>query len=185
MPAERPETSRPAIFVTGYMASGKTTFARALARATNREFIDLDFRIEQRFHTSITEIFATKGEDAFRRIETEMLREVAEMENVVIACGGGTPCFNGNMDLMLACGNTVWLDTSPQRMAERLAINRKKRPLLADKSPSELLNAITEDLDRRKPFYSKAEIHFDGGNLEDKKQINDSIDSFLKRHPDI
>ena len=63
----------PPLFIIGYMACGKTTFGRALARATGREFIDLDFYIEQRFRMSISRIFAEKGEEEFRRMESAML----------------------------------------------------------------------------------------------------------------
>jgi len=77
------------IFIIGMPASGKTTFGRALARRLGREFIDLDFCITQRFRASVAEIFARDGEEAFRRREAAMLREVGEMEDVVVACGGG------------------------------------------------------------------------------------------------
>lgn len=86
------------IFIIGMPASGKTTFGRALARRLGREFIDLDFCITQRFRASVAEIFARDGEEAFRRREAAMLREVGEMEDVVVACGGGTPCFSSNME---------------------------------------------------------------------------------------
>lgn len=125
---------RPPLFILGYMACGKTTFGRALARATGREFIDLDFYIEQRFHKSIPEIFAERGENEFRRMESAMLREVGEFENVIIACGGGTPCFNDNMDYMLGQGTTLFLEASEEKIVSRLIENSSRRPLMAGKS---------------------------------------------------
>lgn len=178
------QTKKP-IFVMGYMASGKTTFGRALAKATGRDFIDLDFRIEQRFHTTISQIFADKGEAAFREMESRMLAEVADMENVVVSCGGGTPCFNGNMNLMLGVGVTVWLDASPQRIVERLVINRSRRPLMAGKTDGELLDTVTAGLGTRLPFYSRAEIRFCGDNLEDRRQIDASVTRFLAENPHL
>ncbi len=81
------------IFLIGYMGSGKTTLGRAYAKEMGLTFIDLDWYIEERFHTSVQKLFAQRGEEDFRRIEQKMLHEVADFEDVVIACGGGTPCF--------------------------------------------------------------------------------------------
>ncbi len=171
------------IFILGYMASGKTTFGRALARATGREFIDLDFYIEQRFRTSIREIFATRGEAAFREMESAMLREVGEFENVVIACGGGTPCFGGNMDYMLGRGLTIWLQASPERIARRLLLNRSRRPLMADKKEEEILEEVKAGLEKRHADYARAEIIHSGENLENRTQISSAIAAFLALHP--
>ena len=100
------------IFLTGYMASGKTTLGKAFARACNLGFIDLDWYIEERMHMSVRDIFAERGEDGFRQLEKNMLHEVSEFENVVVACGGGTPCFFDNMDVMNSRGITVFLDAA-------------------------------------------------------------------------
>lgn len=114
-----PPDSLP-IFLIGYMGCGKTTFGRALAKATGRDFIDLDFYISQRFRATIPEIFAAQGESGFRRMEGAMLREAGEFPGVVVACGGGTPCFGSNLDYMLGRGTVVWLQASRQRLLERL-----------------------------------------------------------------
>lgn len=171
-----------AIFVIGYMACGKTTFGRALAKALGRDFIDLDFYIEQRFHASIRDIFANRGEDAFRQMEKNMLREVGEIENVVIACGGGTPCFNSNMDYMLAVGRVIFLEASPQRIVQRLIINRSRRPLLADVPEEELLAQVNDGLSSREQYYSRAHIHFNGNQLENRHQIDNTISEFLSQY---
>ena len=86
------------IFIIGFMGSGKSTLGRALAQATGLTFIDLDTYIEQRFHANVRDIFAQRGEDGFRRLERMMLHEVSEFEDVIVACGGGTPCFFNNME---------------------------------------------------------------------------------------
>lgn len=173
------------MFIIGYMASGKTTFGRALARATGMTFIDLDFYIEQRFRKSITEIFSEKGEEEFRRMETAMLREAGEFENTIISCGGGTPCFNDNMDYMLSHGDVVWLEASPERITERLVINNARRPLMKGKSPEEIREAVEIGLSERLPFYSRANIHFNGERLEDQKQIDKSVSRFLATHKQL
>lgn len=167
------------LFLIGYMACGKTTFGRALARATGRQFIDLDFYIEQRFRKSISRIFAEAGEEEFRRMEAAMLREAGEFLDVVIACGGGTPCFNNNMDYMLAHGRVVWLEATPARIVERLKINSSRRPLMAGKTPPELMEAVTAGLAVRTPVYSRAHLRISGDSLEDRRQIDTTVARFL------
>lgn len=170
------------LFIIGYMACGKTTFGRALARATGRQFIDLDFYIEQRFHMSINQIFAEKGEEEFRRMESAMLREAGEFENTVIACGGGTPCFNDNMDWMLANGTTIFLEATPEKIARRLIANSTRRPLMAGKSPEEIYAAIADGLAARLPQYSRAAIRFSGDALETRGQIDRTVADFLSKY---
>lgn len=166
------------IFVIGYMASGKTTFGRALARRMGCDFYDLDFYIEQRFRRPISRIFAEEGEERFRQIEANMLRELGDFEDIVVACGGGTPCFHENMDYMQERGLTVWLDSTPDCITRRLIINNSRRPLMAGKSEEEIASAVTEGLRSRHPFYSQAKIRICGDRLESKAQISDTIDNF-------
>lgn len=167
------------VFIIGYMASGKTTFGRALARQLGREFIDLDFYIRQRFRKTIPEIFASQGEEEFRRIERRMLHEVGEFENVVIACGGGTPCFFDNMEYMNSRGLTVRLEASVQRIVTRLLLTPGRRPLTENLSDEELVKFVTDHLHEREPFYSEAQISFNGENLENSRQIETSVTDFL------
>lgn len=176
---------RPPLFILGYMACGKTTFGRALARATGREFIDLDFYIEQRFHKSIPEIFAVRGENDFRRMESAMLREVGEFENVIIACGGGTPCFNDNMDYMLGQGTTLFLEASEEKIVSRLIENSSRRPLMAGKKPDEIRPVRKRRTAGRMPCYTRAHLRFSGEELEDRNQISISVSNFLDRYISI
>ena len=171
------------IFLIGYMACGKTTFGRALARRLGKQFIDLDFYIEQRFRKSIAQIFSEKGEEEFRRMESAMLREVGEFENVIVSCGGGTPCFHDNIDYMLGRGDVVWLQASVDRIVERLIINSSRRPLMKGKSPEELREAVIAGLAGREKFYSRANIHFPSDQLEDRRQIDTTVAAFLATHP--
>lgn len=173
------------IFIIGYMACGKTTFGRALARQTGCRFIDLDFYIEQRFRKPIKEIFSERGEAEFRRIETAMLREIGEFEDVVIACGGGTPCFNDNMDYMLGQGTTIFLEASPERIVERLQINNSRRPLMAGKSGEQLMADAMAGLLHRLPHYRRAHITFSGEHLENRREIDSSVAGFLRKHPEL
>ena len=101
------------IFLIGYMGSGKTTLGKPFARAMQHQFIDLDWYIGERFHHTVQALFAERGEHAFREIERNMLHEVGDFEDVLIAAGGGTPCFFDNMDYMNSVGDTVFLDVNP------------------------------------------------------------------------
>lgn len=166
------------------MGTGKTTFGRALAKRLGREFIDLDFYITQRFRKSISDIFKEKGEEEFRRIEAEMIREAGEFEDVVISCGGGTPCFHENMEYMNSRGLTVLLTADRQRLLERLRAGGNKRPLIAGKDDSQILATIDEGLNAREPFYSQAEIKFSGNRLETRDQIAGSIEDFIAEYKD-
>lgn len=163
------------IFLVGYMGSGKSTLGRALAAATGMGFVDLDWYIEERMHRSVGELFAMHGEDGFRDVERRMLHEASDFEDVVIACGGGTPCFFDNMDFMNSRGLTVLLDVGIDRLTERLCKGRASRPLLAGKSDEELRSFIAEGLERRMPFYSKAVLRIDGSRLESREQIDGTV----------
>ena len=172
------------LFIIGYMASGKTTFGRALARRSGLKHIDLDFYIEQRFHSTIRDIFATKGESEFRRIESAMLREVGEMTDVIVSCGGGTPCFGDNMDYMNSHGLTVCLQASEDIIANRIIDAGNKRPLMAGKSKEQIIETLRQHLEVRKPFYDRAAIIISGDRLENKSQITETVDDFIKNHLD-
>ena len=164
------------------MGSGKTTMGRSLSKYLNIDFIDLDLFIEARFRKSVKEIFAEKGEQGFRTIEHNVLREVGEFENVIIACGGGTPCHFDNMDYMNTHGFTVFLNASHEALMRRLTIPsaKAKRPIIADKSDEELSQFITEAMKQRAPHYNKAILHFDSSYLEDTIQVKESTEKLAK-----
>lgn len=163
------------IFLIGYMGAGKTTLGRALARELGLEFIDLDFFIEQRYHHSVSGLFALHGEEGFRRIEQQMLHEVGEFEDVIVACGGGTPCFFDNMDYMNAQGQTVFLDVDVETLFRRLRVATQQRPILRGKSEEELRAFIGQALADRAPYYAQARYRFDGSQLESREQIAESV----------
>lgn len=164
------------------MGCGKTTFGRALARTLGREFIDLDFYIEQRFRMRIREIFALHGEAEFRRMESAMLREVGEIQRVVIACGGGTPCFDANMEYMNSRGVTVWLEAPVECLVRRILLGGARRPLTAGIPAAGLPAFIADALAQRSPFYSLAKIRHNGEELEDRRQIAQTVERFLRSY---
>lgn len=169
------------IFLVGYMGAGKTTLGRALAKTLGLQFVDLDCYIEERYHKTIPQIFADKGENGFRELEKRMLHEAGEFENVVISTGGGTPCFFDNMDYMNSQGTTVYLDVPVERLFIRLSIARHKRPLIKEKNDEELRAFISEQLEKREGYYRKAGYTFIADRLEDRKQIESSVEAFRDR----
>lgn len=164
------------IFLIGYMGAGKTTLGKAFARALGLTFVDLDWYIEERFHKSIRQLFAERGEEGFRELEKRMLHEAGDFEDVVISVGGGTPCFFDNMEYMNEAGETVFLDVNLQVLFRRLKVAKQQRPLLDGKTDEELMQFIREALDKRLPFYTKAKHIFNGERLEDRHQIQQSVE---------
>lgn len=164
------------IFLIGYMGAGKTTLGKAFARAMGLTFVDLDWYIEERHHKTISQIFNERGEAGFRELEKRMLHEVGDFEDVVISVGGGTPCFFDNVDYMNTVGNTIFLDVDTKVLFRRLRIAKQQRPLLAEKNDEELMAFIVENLQKRLPFYSKARYVFNGEQLEDRHQIQQSVE---------
>lgn len=163
------------------MGSGKSTLGRAVSRLSGITFIDLDLYIEGRYHSSVSDIFREKGEDGFRRLEQAMLHEVADFENIMVACGGGTPCFFDNMDYMNSRGITVMLEAPLPVLHRRLSEGRAIRPLIAGKSDEELMEFITAALAARMPHYIKAMHRFQSEQLETRQQIHDTASRFINQ----
>lgn len=144
------------IFLIGFMGSGKTFLGEKLTALLGWSFIDLDGVVERAAGKSIPEIFAENGEIAFRELEREALFSVFSLEKVVVATGGGTPCFFENMARMNAHGRTIYLKTPADLLARRLELQRASRPLLASLSAAELLPFIEKRLAERSPYYMQA-----------------------------
>lgn len=166
------------ILLIGFMAAGKTTLGKALARDLGLQFIDLDHYIENRYHSTISQLFAERGEEGFREIERKMLHEVTEFEDVIIATGGGTPCFYDNMEYMNSMGVTVFLQASVDVIFTRLTIARVQRPLVKGKSADELRQYITAMLEQRSPYYTRAHHTFCANHLEDTLQVSETVQRF-------
>jgi shikimate kinase len=152
-------------FLTGYMGSGKSTVGEKLAAKLKYDFIDLDKLIESDYKQSIPEIFATKGEKEFRAMEHNTLKRVIEKNNVVVACGGGTPCYYDNMELMRNNGVTVYIKMSVDALVDRLTNAKEKRPLIENKTAPELRSFIKRQLEKREDIYHKAQYTVKGKDL--------------------
>lgn len=139
------------------MGSGKSTIGRKLAQKLNLDFIDLDTYIESRNFKTVSQIFKDLGEDGFRQLEHKALLEVSQFENVVIATGGGAPCFYDNIEIIKKTGFSIYLKGTPQLLAERLLRSKTERPLIKNKSKEELMTFITDALEHRSPWYEQAD----------------------------
>lgn len=164
------------VFLMGFMGAGKTTLGKALAKDLGVSFIDLDQYIESRFMKSVTQIFASRGEQGFREIESRLLREVGEFDDVIVSCGGSTPLIGDNMEYMLQHGQTVYLKCNNDTLLRRLKAARSQRPLIASKNDQELALFIESETARREPGYLKAEYICPGDRLESRDQIYETVD---------
>jgi len=150
------------IILLGYMASGKSTIGRLLAKIVDFRFIDLDLFIENKEEMTISEIFTKKGEVYFRKIENIYLKELlSNYNNCVISLGGGTPCYSNNMDLIMSNKETVcfYLKTSINEIVIRLMNEKEQRPLVAQiESEESLKEFVGKHLFERNPFYLRSDF---------------------------
>lgn len=156
------------IFLVGFMGSGKTYWGRRWTRHNPAySFIDLDEAIESAEQQSVAAIFESKGEEYFRRVEAATVRALPLNQKLVVACGGGTPCFFYNMEWMLATGTTVWLRATHDRILENIAMQPGSRPLLQPMNDQEMLAFIKSKLGEREQYYSRAAVIVDADDITD------------------
>jgi shikimate kinase len=147
------------IILLGYMGSGKTSVGKKLAKKVFAPFYDLDHYIERREGDSIANIFEKKGEIYFRKIEHKYLQEfLQEKDAYVLSLGGGTPCYAGNMNTILAEEGvtSIYLQANIPTLRERISKNKKKRPLVASLDDEKLAEFIAKHLFERRNFYEQA-----------------------------
>lgn len=169
------------IFLIGFPGCGKSTLCRCVKDLIDIEVVDLDDLITERIGMSIREYFAANGEEAFRKIERQTLIDVSEKEDVIIACGGGVPCYFDNMEVMNAVGTTIWLEASESILFSRLARGRHKRPLIAAMNDDELMGYIRTTLQNRAVYYSKAHHRFSTSLLETETERSQTARRFVEQ----
>lgn len=164
------------IYLTGMPGSGKSTLGKALADKLQIAFFDLDHYIEEQAGKDINRIFNEDGEVGFRAIERKCLVTLGEKpDSKVLATGGGTPCFHGNIDYMNQMGATIFLQVPLEVIVQRLSQQgTDERPLLRDKTAKELLGQLHEHFAQRKSFYLQARIHLEGSSIT-LEQIIDAL----------
>ncbi|MBX5439678.1 MAG: shikimate kinase [Thermoflavifilum sp.] len=149
---------RTRIFLWGFMGAGKTALGKALAEALQVPFYDLDAEIEAATQQSIAHLFATRGEAYFRKQETTILRSFQHEAAFVMACGGGTPCYDDNAEWMKQQGITLWINPPIEVLVKRLKPEKRHRPLIAQVPDEQLEQVVREKLIQRVPYYSKAHL---------------------------
>lgn len=169
------------IILIGYMGAGKTTIGKELAKELAIPFYDLDWYIQTRMHKTVKQIFDEQGEEGFRLIEHNLLHEVAEFENVIISCGGGTACFFDNIEYMNRQADTIYLKASPEVLYEHLRMGKGVRPLLLGKTPEEVQVFIREQLEYREPYYSQAHYTVNIDLMSDFGKISTVVQEIRKK----
>ncbi len=173
------------VFLLGFMGSGKSFYAKGLSDYLHVPYVDLDQFIEEQQAMSISEIFEKLGESAFRSLESIAIKQVYTDLSVrtsktqdkngilgIISCGGGTPCFNDNMDWMKAHGLTIWINPPEEVIWERLIKEKQTRPLLTSLNEDALKDFIRQKLLERKPYYEKAQSVICESNLSIPEFVN-------------
>ncbi len=157
------------VFLTGFMGSGKSSLGRRLATELRWQLIDTDSEIERRAGMTIPEIFEQQGEEAFRKLESQVIADAATSENnTVVALGGGAVCREGAMEMLADAGETIYLKMSPARLVGRMSpVGRAKRPKIAGMGDAELTAFIEKTLPERENFYNRATFVLDCGDASD------------------
>jgi shikimate kinase len=168
------------IYLIGFMGSGKSSMGKRLASSLQWDFIDTDSLIEEQNGTSVEEIFALHGEKYFREAESKALRIVSARTHTVIACGGGTPCSKGNMAIMKETGVIVYLKMPVPALITRLLKSRNVRPLLKDKSESEMTAMVNEMISKRAQWYDQADIVAEGMSIT-AEELTDKLTAYSIR----
>ena len=161
-----------AVLIVGFAGAGKITLSRFAAEELGWNAIDMDDLITERTGSSIPEIFTDKGEDGFRLVEKEVLSSLIHLKDAVIATGGGTPCFHGNMSRMNEHGLTIYLKVPVNVLFSRLKNDYLQRPLLENVPPHDLENFIINNLKSREPFYQQAQFVYDPEMTSFRKLID-------------
>lgn len=169
------------VVLLGYMGSGKSTISKYVANLLMLPVLDLDNYIEEREKKTISEIFESKGEIYFRKKEHEYLKELlASKDPFVLALGGGTPCYAGNMNHIIENENTtaVYLQLNLNTLVSRLENQKEKRPLIAQLEKEKLQEFIAKHLFERRSFYEQANIIVKA-DKKSVKEITEEIVSLL------
>jgi len=166
------------IFLVGMMGAGKTTIGRHLAKALNREFVDLDLALESRCGVPVAVIFEIEGEEGFRRRESQLLDQYSQQQGIVLATGGGAVLAEQNRGMLKERGVVVYLRATSEELYQRVARDRQ-RPLLQTDDPRA---RVAQLLAQREPLYEEvATLAFDTGSTPISQAVQDLV-ALLEQH---
>ena len=171
------------IFLTGFMGSGKTSFGKKLAKHLMFDFYDLDNEVEKQESLSVSTIFNQNGEEYFRQIERDCLKQIITKNNFVLATGGGTPYYFNNMDLINKAGLSIYLYMNSKAILNRLQNSKSERPLIKGMQSKELELFINEKLSLREQYYNRSHIKLNSIGISTEmaiKAIQNIIPNFYK-----
>ena len=164
------------LYLIGFMGVGKTTIGKQIAAFNKVVFIDTDSQIEKETSKSIKEIFETDGEIAFRKLETDTIRSINR--KAIIACGGGLPSHNNNIEYLKHKETVIYLKASTVTLIKRLEKNKNKRPLISKLTNDKLLEFIRKILKEREETYKQADYTIETDNKTVKEVLRE-INSLL------
>lgn len=171
---------RNIFYLTGFMASGKSTIGPIVANTLGWIFFDLDKEIEKRENRKIKKIFEEEGEDYFRQKETEILKGISNGEKLIISLGGGTLIIQENQEFIKKSGKLIFLRSSPEVVFRRLKHKRDRPILLTDDNEEAAENVVIERIEslmeERMKYYQKADYFID----TDKESIGTTVDKISK-----
>ncbi|MFH1505309.1 MAG: shikimate kinase [Candidatus Omnitrophota bacterium] len=156
------------VYIVGFMGTGKTVVGKLLAQRFSKEFVEMDQMIEAKEGMSIVDIFAEKGESYFRRLETEVLKEISLKQGSIVSCGGGLVCNEENLTLLKKAGVVFCLKASSATIYQRIK-KHGHRPLLNVEDP---LKKIEELLAKRACYYNKADYSIDTEGIEPPEVVS-------------
>lgn len=154
------------IFLLGFMGTGKTYWGKLWSQQHNLDFFDLDDVIEKECGMTIAKIFETFGESYFREKERETLRTFGSKNNFILSTGGGSPCFFDNMQWMNDNGTTIYLQSDPQILKDRLVKEKDHRPLIKKLADDEMIPFIKNNIDKRNKFYIQSTVILDTTDIK-------------------
>ena len=168
------------IVLIGMPGASKTTSGRGLSRALSRRFMDTDAIIEYEFSMPVSELISACGEDYFRRQETSVVGRLEDMENLVVAVGGGAVLSEENRRILSENAFCIWLKAKPLTLYDRLFGDENQRPILGELS----IKKISSTLKKREKFYKEiadAELETDALSVERTVEKLKEIVSALER----
>ena len=169
------------LYLIGYMATGKSTIGRKVAKRTELPFLDTDKMLEEAEGAECADIMTYAGEEYFRTAERKALEQTAEVENAVVSTGGGLPVWGDNQKWIAEHGVSVYLKRTPEQIISRLSpYGRQKRPKIRGLNDDELLAFMQTHLAEREPVYMKADIVIDCSQMDDYEVVDKLVEFLIK-----